>query len=658
MSFQIRTVTVELLRAGPPHNQLLSPLTQYLGVCGEEGAEVVTLPYEHARFLRRLRELRYDDGGDDAARRLAILHDTGVDMANILASVPGVAGALTRGGGSMIHLRLVLSATELALLPFELAKVPSGSGGPADNWLALQTHSPVCITRHIRSVPTRGDRWPTKPRILFVAADPDFIPFEEHRRILRRALAPWLSSDDPVEEGNLARYGDGLTVIQNATLDDVRREVKSHSYSHVHVLAHGAPFEMEDDEGYGLALVDKEGGPDVVSGGRLAEALVALTPCGFRQPMVVTLAACDSGNPGSVITTGASFAHALHGAGIPLVIASQYPLSMPGSELVTRILYEGLLWGDNPWPLLHEVRRELYGELDQTYHDWASLVVYEALPIDVDAGLEELRYVQARRALKVAQERYRVAQSLVGDETYKGAYAQAVADWDRALDRLRKEGPYFLECVGLRASAHKQRAEDDFHRALGCEGEEQSSWLEASVQGLNGAFAAYRRAAHGFLMDQPEGAQRVASLHWVLVQMLSLGCVLGRGIDEGLWSTAHASANLHLDHDLPGERVWAHGSLTELWLLRLASLGLAEAERGAAIEAAEEHAAKIVELSPGKTSFPVASTRRQLRRYRDWWSQAKLVATLGKKGDDRERHWAAELGLLEGVERTLRALGD
>ena len=27
----IRTVTVELLRAGPRHNQLLSPLTQYLG---------------------------------------------------------------------------------------------------------------------------------------------------------------------------------------------------------------------------------------------------------------------------------------------------------------------------------------------------------------------------------------------------------------------------------------------------------------------------------------------------------------------------------------------------------------------------------------------------------------------------------------------------
>src|SRR5262249_10460227 len=43
----IRTVTVELLRAGPRHNQLVSPLTQYLGVCGNAAAGRVSLPYEH-----------------------------------------------------------------------------------------------------------------------------------------------------------------------------------------------------------------------------------------------------------------------------------------------------------------------------------------------------------------------------------------------------------------------------------------------------------------------------------------------------------------------------------------------------------------------------------------------------------------------------------
>ena len=49
----IRTVTLEFLRAGPRHNQLLSPLTQYLAVCGDSPAGVVNLPYEHAVFERR-----------------------------------------------------------------------------------------------------------------------------------------------------------------------------------------------------------------------------------------------------------------------------------------------------------------------------------------------------------------------------------------------------------------------------------------------------------------------------------------------------------------------------------------------------------------------------------------------------------------------------
>lgn len=48
---QVRVVNVELLRAGPAHNQLLSPLTQYLGICDDAEAGVVTQPYEHMVFL-------------------------------------------------------------------------------------------------------------------------------------------------------------------------------------------------------------------------------------------------------------------------------------------------------------------------------------------------------------------------------------------------------------------------------------------------------------------------------------------------------------------------------------------------------------------------------------------------------------------------------
>ena len=55
----IRTVTIELLRSGPRHNQLISPLTQYLGVCGNAAAGRLSLPYEHGDLELRLQELRY-----------------------------------------------------------------------------------------------------------------------------------------------------------------------------------------------------------------------------------------------------------------------------------------------------------------------------------------------------------------------------------------------------------------------------------------------------------------------------------------------------------------------------------------------------------------------------------------------------------------------
>jgi hypothetical protein len=53
----VRTLRVELVRHGPPHNQLLSPLTPYLALCNNQGAETVHVPMEHAEHLDRLRGL-------------------------------------------------------------------------------------------------------------------------------------------------------------------------------------------------------------------------------------------------------------------------------------------------------------------------------------------------------------------------------------------------------------------------------------------------------------------------------------------------------------------------------------------------------------------------------------------------------------------------
>ena len=122
----IRTVTVELLRAGPRHNQLVSPLTQYLGVCGNAAAGRVSLPYEHGDLELRLQELRYRVANqDDRARRSKLLDRTGREVAQILSAIPGVSGLLNpeyEQPRTLMHLRIVLSASELAMLPFEASK--------------------------------------------------------------------------------------------------------------------------------------------------------------------------------------------------------------------------------------------------------------------------------------------------------------------------------------------------------------------------------------------------------------------------------------------------------------------------------------------------------------------------------------------------------
>src|ERR1044072_9754380 len=132
---------------------------------------------------------------------------------------------------------------------------------------------------------------------------------------------------------------------------------------------------------------------DYISGPRLATALRAthrLDSQGLSMPAVVTLASCDSGKQGSVAGAGASIAHALHESGIPMVVAGQFPLSFDGSVRLVECLYERLLWGDDPRPILYDLRRRLYAQF-QWNHDWASVTAYVSLPSDFD---KQLAHVQ------------------------------------------------------------------------------------------------------------------------------------------------------------------------------------------------------------------------------------------------------------------------
>ncbi len=645
---EIRTVTVEFLRAGPPHNQLLSPLTQYLAVCGDAGAGVVNVPYEQAAFERRLKELRYETG--DPADRIAMLHDMGVDMGKILGSVPGLPGALMvdpSKSATLVRLRLTLSASELAHLPFELAKVPVGAGATSESWLAIQTRPPVCLTRNIRSVSSEDVVWPHKPRILFISGDPSVVPFDEHRQALLEAVEPFRYPDVAVTADDAReQIGELLTILKNPTLTDVLRECDATAYTHVHILTHGDQDEAERDT-YGLVFRGADDAPDVVSGERFASALTSVGRDCVHRPAVVTVASCDSGNVGTVTIPGASFAHALHQAGVPLVVASQFPLSMEGSLPLARKLYDGLMWGDHPLVLLQRLRAELHARYTSTWHDWASLVVYEALPHSLALQLDSLRYHQARRAMDAALERIDRAVRGRSDESL----AQLDAAIERAVQRMPFAGQYAIECLGLRASGRKRLAQAAFTLS-----EERSGakvqWRDP-FELLEQSWADYNEAVRRLLVNDGTTVQRVATLHWVLVQAVSLAAVLGKEDAEERWKTAKLSADLYCGHASVEERAWAYASLAELYLIKLAEPALTPEERQHVTACALEHASQLVGAYPFRTEFPVTSTLRQFRRYVDWWGDSRFEQALRERAETPRASWQA---LLDTARELIRKL--
>jgi len=158
----ILDVKLELLRPGSSHNQLLSPLTPYLALCGADGPVTVHLPFEHRQLLSRLERLRYSTEGKEIApgQREAELRDMGEALGRVLARVPALLselGSARSGGTDLVHLRLSISAFELALVPFEVTIGADGFPGFGFP-LFVQSIAPITMTREVR----RGRPLPVK----------------------------------------------------------------------------------------------------------------------------------------------------------------------------------------------------------------------------------------------------------------------------------------------------------------------------------------------------------------------------------------------------------------------------------------------------------------------------------------------------------------
>jgi CHAT domain len=637
----MHTITLELLRHGPAHNQLLSPLTPYLALCENHGAVTMHVPFEHNQFLHRLDALGYRVS-DEA--RIFQLKDTAAVLGDMLGTVPGLTAETNKQNSEaepLTHLRLIISASELALLPFELALSPAGLPG-AGQHLLLQPQMPVCLTREIRRAPDDDLKWPEcAPRILFVAAAPSevgTIPLEAHLLALRRAIEPWVEYYSPNDMAARTKIlSQHFVFLPNASLEAIEKECASSSFTHVHILAHGVRFDEGHDTRYALALHDARNPDriDRVSGARLATALRAAARYGnnnLSRPAVVTMASCDAANVGSVAGAGSSIAHALHEAGIAMVVAGQFPLSFEGSVRLVEVLYDGLLWGTDPRRLIFDVRRRLYGQFPAR-HDWASLTAYLSLPRNFEKQLSAIKIQQALESINAAMSHAdeatgrtssRIQPKLSSEEKQDNVTQlleearQRMRDGKKRLNDLVTTIPeQKAKIYGFLASTEKRQAEVLY--LVGDDAESNKLLVSARDHYWD-----------SFQTDR--------ALHWAVVQYLSLGLIITKipGLMEGeitpgsqsraekspkqLWSLARMLSLYDLNHESRDTRSWAHANLIELYLLSLLPelnglLAPAEAER-----LAIEHTDQLLDIA-GWDSFEAYSTRRQVLRYLEWYDR-------------------------------------
>jgi hypothetical protein len=607
----IRNVKLELVRPGPAHNQLLSPLTPYIALCGASGPVSVNLPFEHRQLLSRLERLRYSTASQEipVEQRQFEARDIGESLGAVLGQVPSLMTEISRARGDdqeLVHLRVSVSALELAMVPFELAIAPEGfpgSGSP----LFLQSRLPITVTREVRRGQMLPVNWNRKPRILFAFAQPGNlapVPAAEHLRALRRAIEPWVKWS-ATEDGLLEQVKKVLTVLPNATIEGIRDACQATEFTQVHILAHGAEL-GKGEHRFGLALCSA-GNPaawNIVDGETLAIAVTGIDRSRVTRepPTLVSLATCDSGQVGSVVSTGGSIAHELNGAGIPWVVASQFPLWMHASTIAVDVLYGGLLRGEDPRSVLYQLRKRLRTDSAAT-HDWASIVAYASVPWDFERQLRAFGNLYARTAIEMEFDHAQqlVAAGGAGSPEVKALYDSIRQRLERWCAEPASDGER-SERLGMWAAMEKR---------IGLLSEP------------GGARAQYERARDFYRRALDANPVN----HWVITQFLSMLAILAEPKDYGTlahgfrndWVAARQIASWELRGATGEKQAWALGTLAELELLGSVFAGGSFDPESSKAEI-RRLCVRICEAVTDD-AFPVFSTRRQFGRYLEHWRQ-------------------------------------
>jgi hypothetical protein len=590
----MRSLLLEYFRLGTQDTGLLREGDDYLMTAGGHQVRQLKMTINDKSFRCLMQALRYKGS---AAERLEALRKIGSLVTDILG-IKHLPDLNTEEAA--INLDLVTNAVELAALPFETATDESGIP------IVVRDKGPVVLTRRVRqnSSEVRMD-WPACPRILFAWACPPYagvdVPYEAHASALRAALEPWIPAGGP---SSAAEASSVLTIVKEASLDSIKKAIaECGPFSHVHLLAHGCTIDRGFDQRFGMALHEPTSGElRIATSEEIMDALAPLR----GQPVILTLAACDAANDTNTIIPDRSIAHELHVSGIPVVVASQLPLTVPGSTLVVQHFYGRLLEGKDVREALYQSRAALYRNSESTHHDWASLVAYVRLPDTYSEHLCEVRLQSALASLKNLRNR---ADELLKSEECDPAHFDQLASLLRGRIELLQQSlsdsekanrkGVLEENLGLLGSAEKRLAELYFEggRRGGA-----ADWQQSMRASLERSRDWYRKGFEGNL-----------SHHWDGVQFLSLEAVLsGKINDPNFWRVAFMAAEI--EHKKAGE-FWACGSLAELCLLApLAGMPDASAKAAEFLKEMKNR----VEVS--NNPYALETTERQFRRYVSWWT--------------------------------------
>lgn len=218
--------------------------------------------------------------------------------------------------GSDYLLTLSAVPSELYLLPWEVIEV-GASGTYLSDYASTQVRYAM---PGLESRPIQGA--PPLPGVLFAwSAGGGEVPHEEHAAAIRTAA----------EAG-------GVEFHELADVDEarLRAALDAGPPSVLHLLCHGVPGPEGEPSRLCWGASDN---PTEITATRLARLL---RPHDGALRLVV-LSACGSGDGHGDPMFMTSLAQEVHKKGIPSVVASRYPLSVRGSRVMTRALYDKLL---------------------------------------------------------------------------------------------------------------------------------------------------------------------------------------------------------------------------------------------------------------------------------------------------------------------------